>query len=172
MIALRPAEEKDDPFIMEVYRSTREEELKFTQWTEQQKQAFIRMQSTAQLAEYRSKYPGAAFRIITCKKKDAGRFYTWESEQEIRLIDITLLPAFRGKGIGSFLLNELVKKADKLQKKISLHVEPANPVMQLYLRLGFIHLRNNGRHYYMERNPEVFSNPPGTEQDHGNSDLK
>jgi ribosomal protein S18 acetylase RimI-like enzyme len=155
MIKLRPAEEKDDSFIETVYRSTREDELKTTNWTEQQKWAFIKMQSMAQLAEYKTKFPGAAFEVIIYKKQDAGRFYTWENENEIRLIDITLLPPFRGKGIGAFLLGELIKRSNKVQKKISLHVDPVNPVLKLYQRSGFIHIKNNGRHYYMERNPEV-----------------
>jgi ribosomal protein S18 acetylase RimI-like enzyme len=153
MIELRPVEEKDDSFIEKVYRSTREEELNFTNWDEYQKQAFVKMQSVAQVAEYKTKYPGAAFQVIIYKKKDAGRFYTWENENEIRLIDITLLPQFRKKGIGSFLLEGLIKRSEKVQKKISLHVDPVNPALKLYLRSGFIHLRNNGRHYYMERLP-------------------
>ena len=153
MIELRTVEEKDDLFIETVYRSTREEELNFTNWDELQKLAFIRMQSMAQLAEYKTKFPGAAFQVIIYNKQDAGRFYTWENDHEIRLIDITLLPQFRAKGIGNFLLGELIKKSDKVQKKISLHVDPVNPALKLYLRSGFIHIKNNGRHYYMERNP-------------------
>ena len=107
MIKLRPVGEKDNAFIETVYRSTREDELKLINWTEQQKWAFISMQSMAQLAEYKTKFPDAAFQVIIYEKKDAGRFYTWENENEIRLIDITLLPPFRGKGIGKFLLFSL-----------------------------------------------------------------
>lgn len=163
MIKLRAVEEKDDAFIETVYRSTREEELNLTNWTEQEKKAFIFMQSMAQLAEYKTKFPGAAFQVIIFNTKDAGRFYTWENDEEIRLIDITVLPKFRGKGIGTSLLTGLIKRSGKVQKKISLHVDPANPVLLLYLRLGFIHVKNNGRHYYMERNPDVFSKHPGSE---------
>ena len=163
MIQLRPVEEKDTLFIEAVYRSTREAELNLTNWSEQQKNAFSMMQSTAQLAEYKKNYPGASFRIILYKQKPAGRFYTWENDNEIRLVDITLLPQFRSKGIGTGLLQDLIKKSNKVQKKISLHVEPVNPALHLYRRLGFIHIKNNGRHYYMERNPEVFSNPPKPE---------
>ncbi len=155
MIELRHVEEKDESFIETIYGSTREDELKLTNWPEQQKKAFIIMQSMAQLAEYKAKFPGAAFQVIIYKKQDAGRFYTWENDTEIRLIDITLLPAFRGKGIGIFLLKELIKKSNKVQKKISLHVEPDNPALYLYSSLGFIRIKNNGRHYYMERNPEL-----------------
>ena len=77
MIQLRPVEEKDNLFIETVYRSTREDELSLTNWPEQQKKAFIIMQSMAQLAEYKKNYPGAAFQIIIYKKQPAGRLYTW-----------------------------------------------------------------------------------------------
>jgi ribosomal protein S18 acetylase RimI-like enzyme len=160
MIQLRQVEETDDSFIESVYASTRQDVLGLTNWPEQQKKAFIIMQSMAQLAEYKKSYPGAAFQIIMYKKKPAGRFYTWENDDEFRLIDITLLPLFRGKGIGSFLLKELIKKSNTTAKKISLHVEPINPALHLYRRLGFIYIKNNGRYFYMERKPEVFSNDP------------
>lgn len=155
MIQLRPVEEKDNLFIETVYRSAREDELKLTNWSEEQKYAFIMMQSMAQLADYKKKFPDASFCIITFNKQDAGRFYTWEDTDEIRLIDISLLPTFRGRGIGNYLLNELIKRANFTQKKISLHVDPGNPALHLYLRMGFIHIKNNGRHLYMERKPDV-----------------
>ena len=155
MIKLSPEEKKDNAFIETVYRSTREAELNLTNWTEQQKKAFAMMQSIAQLSEYKTRFPGAAFQVIIFNKRNAGRFYTWENDIEIRLIDITLLPQFTGKGIGTALLGGLIKRSDKVQKKISLHVDPINPALHLYLRLGFIHIKNNGRHYYMERIPEV-----------------
>ena len=163
MIQLRPVEEKDNLFIQKVYRTTREDELNLTNWPEQQKKAFIMMQSMAQLAEYKKNYPGVAFQIIIYKKQPAGRFYTWENDNEIRLIDITLSPLFRGKGIGTYLLQELIKRSNKVQKKVSLHVDPVNRALQLYRRLGFIHTKNNGRHYYMEKNPAVFKKPPMSE---------
>ena len=155
MIELRPQGKKDNVFIETVYYATREAELNLTNWTEQQKSAFALMQCMAQLSEYKTKFPGAAFQIIIFNKKDAGRFYTCENDTEIRLIDITLLPAFRRKGIGAFLLKELIKKSNSVQKKISLHVDPVNPAMQLYLYLGFKHIKNNGRLYYMERGYET-----------------
>jgi ribosomal protein S18 acetylase RimI-like enzyme len=158
MIQLRPVEEKDTAFIEAVYRTTREAELNFTNWSEHQKNAFISMQSAAQHSEYKTKFPGARFQIIIYNKKDAGRFYTWENETGIRLVDITVLPQFRGKGIGKYLLQQLIERSNKTQKKLSLHVEPSNPVLKLYQRLGFIYIKNNGRHYYMEREPGISSN--------------
>ncbi len=117
------------------------------------------MQSAAQHAEYKTKFPTGRFMVIVYNKKNAGRFYTGENENEIRLIDITVLPAFRRKGIAKELLQQLIERSNKSQKKLSLHVEPSNPVLRLYQRLGFIHVKNNGRHYYMEREPDSSSNP-------------
>ena len=53
MLLSKYCTENDIQFIVAVYRSTREEELKLTNWTEEQKSAFIYMQSMAQLAEYK-----------------------------------------------------------------------------------------------------------------------
>jgi ribosomal protein S18 acetylase RimI-like enzyme len=153
MIQLRPVEAKDAAFIEAVYRTTREAELNYTNWSEFQKSAFISMQSTAQHAEYKTKFPNARFQVIIYNKKKAGRFYTGENENEIRLLDITLLPEFRGKGIGNYLLQQLIERSNKTQKKLSLHVEEANPVLKMYHRLGFVHIKNNGRYCYMERQP-------------------
>lgn len=158
MIRLRPVEEKDHAFIEAVFRTTREAELNLTTWNEYQKSAFISMQSAAQAADYKSKCPGARFRIVTYNNKDAGRIYTCETETGIRLLDITLLPKFRNKGIGSYLLQQLIERSNKTQKILSLHVELSNPALKLYQRLGFVPLTNDGRHYYMERQPETTSN--------------
>ena len=73
MIELRPEVKKDNVFIETVYYATRETELNLTNWTEQQKKAFTQMQCMAQLYEYKTKFPGAAFRVIIFNKQSAGR---------------------------------------------------------------------------------------------------
>ena len=159
MIQLRPAEEKDAAFIEAVYRTTREAELNLTNWSEYQKGAFISMQSAAQLADYKTKCPGARFQIIIYNQKNAGRFFTCETENDIRLLDITILPEFAGQGIGTNLLLRLIERSNKVQKKISLHVIASNPALKLYQRLGFVHIKKDGFYYYMERQPGDHSKP-------------
>lgn len=163
MIQLRAVEEKDTAFIEAVYRTTREAELNLTNWSEYQKSAFISMQSTAQLTEYKTKFPGARFQVIIYNKKDAGRFYTCESENEIRLLDITILPEFTGQGIGTNLLHRLIQRSNKVQKKISLHVIASNPALKLYQRLGFVQIKKDGFRYYMEREPGDHSKTSSSE---------
>ena len=71
------------------------------------------------------------------------------------MIDITILPKFRGRGIGTTLVRDLIKRADKVHKKISLHVDPTNRALQLYQRLGFGYIKKNGRLNYLEKNPNL-----------------
>jgi len=163
MIQLRPVEEKDAAFIEAVYRTTREAELSLTNWSEYQKSAFTSMQSAAQLADYKTKFPDARFQIIIYNKKEAGRFYTCETGNEIRLLDITILPEFTGQGIGTNLLHRLIQRSNKVQKKISLHVITSNPALRLYQRLGFVLIKNDGFRYYMEREPAEHSKTSSSE---------
>ena len=74
MIELRPEGKKDNAFIETVYYSTREAELNLTNWTEQQKNAFVLMQCMAQLSEYKIKFPGALFQVIVLINEMQGDY--------------------------------------------------------------------------------------------------
>ena len=137
-------------FLEELYRSTREEELSQTNWTEQQKKQFIVMQFLAQKADYERKFPNAQQQIVYYKKQLVGRLYSNETENNIHIIDIALLPKYRNKGIGKSLLEQLISKAKKQQKRISLQVIKTNPAKNLYTRLGFVVVKQDGLREYME----------------------
>ena len=53
---------------------------------------------------------------------------------DLNVIDIALLPAHRGRGLGTFLLRELLAEADREGRTVSLHVEFFNRVRSLYDR--------------------------------------
>lgn len=69
--ALRPVTPDDQPFLLGLYASTREAELRLTGWTDAQKQQFVRMQFEAQQRAYFS-YPEAAFFLILQDGASAG----------------------------------------------------------------------------------------------------
>ena len=152
MITLKKFGPNHQPFLDTLYRSTREPELQLTNWTEEQKTAFCRMQQFAQLADYGRK-PGASHQVIFCKKKLAGRLFSWESAEEIRLADISLLPEFRGQGIGRAVLLELMATARQKKKPLTLHVAAGNPARRLYESLGFRKMREVNDNVYMELAP-------------------
>lgn len=125
---------------MLVYGSTRTDELnKVANWTEAQKQAFIEHQFFAQQDYYQKVYPDAECSIILYEKQAAGRLYVERHliEGNIRIIDIALLPEFRNRGIGEYLLRALQEEARSAGKTLSIHVEKFNRALNFYKRLGF-----------------------------------
>jgi ribosomal protein S18 acetylase RimI-like enzyme len=152
-IALRRVERADEPFLYAVYASTRAEELAPVPWTEEQKSVFLRMQFAAQHAHYRTAYPGAEFSIVLAANEPVGRLYVDRAARELRLLDISLLPAFRAHGIGTTLMSRLLAEADAAGTPVQLHVEPSNPARRLYERLGFEFVQDVGVYWSMRRQP-------------------
>lgn len=135
--SLRPATPDDRPFLWQVYASTRTDELAQVAWPEEHKQAFLDQQFNAQDAHYRTYYPTAQFMVIECAGEPVGRLYLADWPGEIRIMDIALLPAFRGRGWGTALLQAVLEQARVRGLAVSIHVEKFNPAYRLYTRLGF-----------------------------------
>jgi len=149
-LSLRPITPADVPFLAGVYASTRWEELAPTGWSEQQKALFCRMQFDAQAADYGKNYPDASFQIIECEGRPIGRLYVAREGKEIRIVDISLLPKFRGSGIGTKLLRDLQAEARAAGESLTIHVERFNPALQLYQRLGFEQIEDKGVYLLMK----------------------
>ena len=127
VVTFRPITSADEPFLYEVYSSTREEELAQTGWPESDKQAFLKMQFSAQQRYYQEHFQKASFQIVLYKGQPAGRLYIDRNDKEIRLIDVALLAKYRNKGIGTGLLQDLLFEATQTRKPIRIHVEKFNP---------------------------------------------
>ena len=136
-IRLRPVTAEDRELLLRIYASTREEELARTDWSVDEKARFVRMQFDAQDAYYREHYTGALFLVILVDGQPAGRLYLHHRPEEIRLMDISLLPEHRGRGVGSSIVQDLLSQARAAGKGVGIHVEKHNPAMRLYERLGF-----------------------------------
>jgi ribosomal protein S18 acetylase RimI-like enzyme len=149
-IALRPVSSSDREFLLKVYASTREEELRLVGWSPDQKAAFVQMQFEAQDAYYREHYHPATFDVIEVDGEPVGRLYVARWEDEIRIIDIALLPEHRGRGIGTSVIRGLLDEAAATGKRLSVHVELNNPARGLYERLGFVPVGEHGLYVLME----------------------
>lgn len=148
---LRPVTSEDREFLLRLYASTREEELSQVEWPPGQKAAFLEQQFTAQDIHYRENYPGATLDIVEVGGVSAGRLYVARWPREIRIMDIALLPEFRGRGIGGALLRELCAEADRGECTLSIHVERMNPAQRLYRRSGFEVREDKGVYLLLER---------------------
>jgi GNAT superfamily N-acetyltransferase len=141
-------------FLLRLYATTRADEMAMvTDWSDEQKEWFVRMQFQAQHAWYQEHYGDAQFDLVLIDGAPAGRLYVHRRAKEIRLVDISLMPELRGTGIGSAMLRELMSEAEAAGKPLTIHVEKYNPAMRLYLRLGFKPIEDRGPYDLMEWKP-------------------
>jgi ribosomal protein S18 acetylase RimI-like enzyme len=152
VLSRRPVTDADRPLLFQVYASTRADELKLVPWTEEQKLAFVRQQFEAQDTYYRENYRDTTWEVVLADGAPAGRIYVARWPQEIRVIDIALLPEFRGGGLGTRLLTEVLDEARTAGKPVRIHVEVMNPARGLYERLGFRQVADQGVYLMMEWN--------------------
>jgi GNAT superfamily N-acetyltransferase len=151
---LRPQIGDDGPFLRELFISRRwQETLAATGWNDQQRLAFLHSQADLQQQHYARQYADAAFMLITQHSQPIGRLCVLHSDNEVRLVDLALLPAWQRQGLGTALLEAVVALADQAGKPCTLSVEPFSPAHRLYERLGFAPLNLQGPYLQMRRAP-------------------
>jgi len=149
-IVYRAATPDDVPFLRALYATTRTEEMQMVPWTDEQKAVFLDMQFSAQKQHYEDFYPECEFLVIELAGEPIGRLYVDRREDEIEVIDIALLPAYRARGIGKMLLEEIIAEGKASNRRITIYVEHNNPARHLYDRLGFRHIDTNGIYHFLE----------------------
>jgi GNAT superfamily N-acetyltransferase len=138
VVTLRAAAPADEPFLARLYASTREEELRQTGWTDEQKAAFCASQFQLQQVDYAATYPAEGHQIIVRDDLPIGRVWIAERTDCLFIVDMALLPEFRSSGIGTMLLEEIFAEADGAGLPVRLTVLWNNPrAIALCERLGF-----------------------------------
>lgn len=163
-VRLRPVDADDGAFLFQVYASTRMEELAQVNWDDEQRASFLRMQFEAQTRHYIAEYDGAEFHIILAHDQPAGRLYVHRRKNEIRVMDIALLPEFRRQGIGAGLMRNLLEEGQRTQRPVTIHVEIFNPAQSWYERLGFQSVSDQGVYRLMEWRPKMDGPPESQAQ--------
>jgi ribosomal protein S18 acetylase RimI-like enzyme len=134
-IVIREPEETDTPFFERLYFETRRGEFAALGWDENQLKPFLKMQFDLQTQAYKMQFPGARISVIESGGEAVGRLVTTD---EIRLVDIAVLPDVQNRGIGSFVLRRLLDEAQGKGKFVDLQVLKTNvPAIRLYERFGF-----------------------------------
>ena len=137
-ISWRSATAADAAFCFSVYAGTRAEELAAWGWDAAQQEIFLKMQFAAQAASYRAAFPGALHAIVLCRDQPVGTLTVNQTAEEIRLIDLALLPEHRGAGLGTGVIFRLQTEAHGSGRPLRLRVLKTNRAARLYARLGFI----------------------------------
>ncbi len=144
---------KDAAFLCSLYISTREEEVQSWGWPSQQAQDFLRMQWMLQRHAYQAQYPNANDLLIVRDGNSVGRCLIDENATRIHLIDLAILPEYRGRGIGSLILQDLQRQASEHGVPLELSVSLDNPAQALYRRFGFTETARTQTHLAMQWQP-------------------
>jgi ribosomal protein S18 acetylase RimI-like enzyme len=151
MLTLRPATAVDDPFMQQLYATSRDYEMALLPWDDAQKEAFLTMQYHAQRQGYQLQYPHAEWQIVLWQGEPIGRLIVETRPPELGLMDITLLPAWRGRGIGSELIRGVCARATAVGLPVRLYVDLLNnAACRLYERLGFTVLQTSEVDQWLE----------------------
>lgn len=162
-LALRREAPADYAFLERLYISVRWVELVQTNWPEQTKLDFLRQQFALQFRHYFTYYAGTDFGIVESRGEPIGRWYVFRSPDDLRVVDVSLLPEWRGRGIATALFEGLLAEARASERTVSIHVEKFNPAQTLYRRLGFQEAGESGPYWLMIWKPQETADMVGKE---------
>ncbi|HEX9367366.1 MAG TPA: GNAT family N-acetyltransferase [Vicinamibacterales bacterium] len=135
-VGVRPVQPGDEPFLLDLYATTRDRD--FALLDDAVRRPLLRLQFTAQQAGYTARFPGAEHNLIAVGGERAGQIRLASSPSEIRVVDISLLPQYRGRGIGTMLYRDVQARAAADGQSVAASVEKSNTgSLQFHRRLGF-----------------------------------
>ena len=89
--------------------------------------------------------------IISVDGTDVGVWSVSREPMRLVLRKIYLLPQFQRKGLGTKLLQQLIRESEVRGVPIELRYLRVDPVGALYERLGFKRTKEEGPHVYLRR---------------------
>lgn len=150
-LALRLETDADTFFLSRLYASTREAEVAaMSHWSDALKHDFLAQQFAAQRHHYRTQIPDCAYWVIERAGDPIGRLYLEERVTQWHVVDIALLPEWRGRGLGTALLEAVIAAARGRAKNVGIFVDRGNVALHLYRRLGFAEIGETAFHLEME----------------------
>lgn len=137
--ARRPETPADEAFRLALFRASRGPGWDQVALPPDMLTMIMAQQFHAQTQGYRAAYPDARLEIIVVEAIPIGRLATHRGADAVQLIDIALTPEWRGRGVGTAILDGLMDEARALDVPLALRVARDNLAAQrLYHRLAFV----------------------------------
>ena len=150
---VRRATRGDEPFLFAVFSTVWESEVAAMP-NPNLVQHFLRIQYTAQERRFQARHPGFERWVIEHVGEPAGRFYLHRSPELLHILDMTLLPVYRSKGIGTRLVSGVMAEAAANGQTVTLRVARRNVrAATLYDDLGFRLVTMDDQDCYFEWSP-------------------
>jgi len=151
VIHLRPERADDEPFLFSLFCAVRDAE--FALLPQSQREPLLRMQYQAQGRAYAERFPRAEHFIVEFDGQPAARLLLNREDDELRVVDIAVVPELRGHGIASTVLRSLISEAEGAGIAVRLSVWHDNPALGLYRRLGFVVRSESATYLELEWRP-------------------
>jgi ribosomal protein S18 acetylase RimI-like enzyme len=149
---LRPVTPADEPFLFHLYATTRADEMAAWGLPEAQRESILKLQFVAQQRDYTFRFPAADHQLVLLDDTPIGRLWVARDETATHLLDVALLPAYRGRGLGTYLLQRLLAEAAERRRPFRLMVLKANAAaLRLYQRLGLAITADAEPYWLLER---------------------
>jgi len=143
-IEMRAAENADQAFMEQLYALTRGDAAHMEGCDPSTGALLLSIQYRARQGHFEKLYPYADLAIITEHELPIGRLYVNYSHDEIRIIDMNLLPECRNRGIGLGLLRSLQAQGVRMRVPVRVDVMLGSPALRLLHRCGFVSQGANG----------------------------
>jgi GNAT superfamily N-acetyltransferase len=153
-ISLRSASDEDSAFLLELYKSSRGDDLRSLGWEKHRISEFLDMQYEAQQRFHANEYKRPTDQVVLRGGEPIGHLFFERRDHEIRCVDIALLPPYRNSGVGTYLIRQLQAEAKREGKPLRLQVIRFNRAVALFERLGFVRVSETGTHFQMEWTPD------------------
>ena len=157
-ITLRPVDETDEDFLIELYKSSRGDDLRGLGWDEDRISEFLEMQYVAQ-RNLQDNHEQVSDQLVLLSGKPIGRLSVETRTDEIRCLDLALLAGYRSQGVGTLLIQRLQEQARPANIPLRLQVIRFNRAVNLLERLGFRRTSETGTHFQMEWLPGSVGTP-------------
>jgi ribosomal protein S18 acetylase RimI-like enzyme len=136
-VTTRPATPEDDAFLYALFSAVRGPDFAHLPMPPAQLDMLLRIQFAGQKQSYGAQYPGSDS-IVLLESQPIGRFWLYHGPTEHQLVDISLLPEFRNRGIGGALVRQAVADAREAGVRLCCSVARTNTgSLKFHQRLGF-----------------------------------
>ncbi len=150
---LRPATAADDAFLYEVFTSLWTEEVSLMP-NPQLVQHFLRIQYTAQQQRFDARHPHMQRFVVMCEGEPAGRLFLDRTPSLVHVVELTLLPRFRARGLCSTLIRDVVAEAHQNGQTVSIRADRRSATgAAICERLGFRMVVVDDQDRYFEWSP-------------------
>ena len=140
-ISTRPAVASDEEFVSALMRETIRPYVEATWPSDEEREEY----------SWSNRFQGNETEIIQVDGEDAGHITITRRPGWIVLEEIHITPRFQGRCIGQMFIRKVLAEADERRIPTELKVLKKNPAQKLYMRLGFVTVRDAGERLYMVR---------------------